>query len=118
MIFFNINRILAIKGITKPYTYFMSIGYSRGSASQLAGNKMRSFTLTSIEKLCTQLNCTPNDLFEFIPNATQKLPDDHALNQLKREQKVEEINKLLNNLPMDKIRELAELVSKENPANS
>ncbi len=113
MIIFNLNRLLRIKGVTKPYSYLMSIGYSSSTASQIARNQVRSFTLTSIEKMCTQLNCTPNDLFEYIPPSAQKLPDDHALNTLKREQNLEEINKLLSNLSMEKIRELSELVSKE-----
>jgi transcriptional regulator with XRE-family HTH domain len=91
----------------------MSIGYSSSTASQIARNQVKSFTLTSIEKMCTQLNCTPNDLFQYIPSSAQKLPDNHALNTLIREDKVEEINKLLNNLSMDKIRELAALVTNE-----
>jgi hypothetical protein len=48
----------------------------------------------------------PNDLFDFVPAATESLPLDHALWGLKKDAAVEEVNKLLNELPMEKIEEL------------
>ena len=113
MITFNLPRLLKIKGVTRPFSYFMSIGYSRGSASKMSQNTEQGFTLTKLERYCIDFNCTPNDLFDFHPNPKQNLPPDHALYQLNREDNTEEINTLLHELPIEKIRELAQLVKKE-----
>lgn len=113
MLLFNLPRLLKIKGVTKPFSYFMSLGYSRGTASKMAQNREQGFTLTKLERYCTDFNCTPNDLFEFHPNANQKLKPDHPLFQLKREDNATQINALLSELPLEKIIELAALVQKE-----
>ena len=113
MLTFNLPRLLKIKGINKPFSYFMSIGYSRGTASKMAQNREMGFTLTKIERYCIDFNCTPNDLFEFHPETKFQLKPDHPLFQLKREDNATEINALLNDLPLEKIIELAALVKKE-----
>jgi len=41
------------------------------------------------------------------------VPPEHPLQALKREDNTNEINTLLHNLPIEKIRELAQLVIKE-----
>src|SRR4051812_39822003 len=111
MIIFNLPRLLRTKGITKPFSHFMSLGYSRGCASKMAGNHERSFTLDKLEKYCIHFNCTPNDLFDFHPGVKHQLNPDHPLYQLKREDNSEEINALLHQLPLEKIRELTELIN-------
>ena len=113
MLTFNLPRLLKIKGITKPFSYFMSIGYSRGTASKMAQNLERGFTFDKLERYCIDFNCTPNDLFDFYPNTSKSLPDNHPFFQLKREDNTAAINALLHELPYEKIKELAELVQKE-----
>jgi DNA-binding Xre family transcriptional regulator len=113
MIAFNLPRLLQTKGVTKPFTYFMSLGYSRGLASKMARNEERGFTLDKLEKYCIHFNCTPNDLFDYHPDSKNKLAADHPLYQLKREDHSGEIHALLHSLPLDKIRELAEQLKKE-----
>ena len=117
MIRFNLPRLLKIKGITKPFSYFMSLGYSRGTASKMARNLEQGFTLEKLERYCIDFNCTPNDLFEYHPNNKNKLKPDHPLFQLKREDNTNEINALLHELPLEKIKELADLVKKGSNAN-
>lgn len=114
MLTYNLNRIIQLKGISRPFTYFQNLGYPRNLASRLSQNAIRTLSITKIEELCIHLNCTPNDLFEFRPNANKPLPENHALYQLKREDNAEEIVSLLHDLPIEKIRELAALVKSEN----
>jgi DNA-binding Xre family transcriptional regulator len=114
MLYFNLPRILKIRGITHPFSYFMSLGYSRGTASKMTQNRVQTFTIQKLEQYCIQFNCTPNDLFEFIPSTKNPVPPEHPLQALKREDNTNEINTLLHNLPIEKIRELAQLVIKEN----
>ena len=113
MISFNLPRLLKTKGITKPFSHFMSLGYSRGLASRMAGNQERGFTLDKLEKYCIHFNCTPNDLFDYHPDSKNRLAPNHPLYQLKREDNTEEINALLHELPLEKIRELAQLIKTE-----
>lgn len=113
MLTFNLPRLLKIKGVTKPFSYFMKLGYSRGTASKMAQNREMGFTLTKIERYCIDFKCTPNDLFEFHPESKLNLEPNHPLFQLQREDNTSEINALLHELPLEKIKELAELVKKE-----
>jgi dsDNA-specific endonuclease/ATPase MutS2 len=52
----------------------------------------------------------PNDLFEFIPSADETLPKDHALWGLRKDEAIEEVNKMLNELPMEKIEQLYQIL--------
>ena len=113
MLTFNLPRLLKIRGVTKPFSYFMKLGYSRGTASKMAQNREMGFTLTKIERYCIDFKCTPNDLFEFHPEKKLNLEPDHPLYQLKREDNATEINALLHNLPLEKIIQLAALIKKE-----
>lgn len=81
MLIFNLKRALTIRGVKYATTFFMKHGYSRAVASSLAG--MTTVPPKHLEKLCLMLNCTPNDLFDWIPDAEHDKPD-YALYELKR----------------------------------
>lgn len=49
-------------GITK-YTLIYKMGFSAYTITNLKRNK--SITMNTLEKLCTVLQCTPNDIIEF-----------------------------------------------------
>ena len=51
------------KGIT-TYTLIYKEGFSAYTITNLRRNK--SITMNTMEKLCSTLNCTPNDIVEFI----------------------------------------------------
>lgn len=50
------------RGIT-TYTLIYKLGFSPNTISNLKHNK--SITIYTLEKLCTVLDCTPNDVLEF-----------------------------------------------------
>lgn len=56
-------RTMQEKGITK-YTLIYKLGFSAYTITNLKRNK--SITMNTLEKLCTVLKCTPNDIVEFI----------------------------------------------------
>ena len=111
MLYFNLPRLLRQKGIVKPFSYFLSLGYSRTTASKMATNQVISFTVSKLEQYCIEMNCTPNDLFDYHPNSSSNIGGDHPLNELIRDDVTNEINALLHNLPMKKIKELAALIN-------
>lgn len=106
MIKFNIKRLLKIKGISEPNKYFIKRGHSSSYAYHLIRDKQRSVSFEKLEMLCMDFNCTPNDLLDYIPSPGQNLSEDHALNKLSKNDAVAQVNKLLHELPMEKIEKL------------
>ncbi len=51
------------KGIT-TYTLIYKLGFSAYTVTNLRRNK--SITMNTLEKLCTVLNCTANEVVEFV----------------------------------------------------
>ncbi len=51
------------KGIT-TYTLIYKLGFSAYTITNLRRNK--SITMNTLEKLCSAMQCTPNDIIEFI----------------------------------------------------
>lgn len=51
------------RGVT-TYTLIYKKGFSAYTITNLRRNK--SVTMNTLEKLCTVLDCTPNDVIEFI----------------------------------------------------
>ncbi len=51
------------RGIT-TYTLIYKLGFSAYTITNLRRNK--SITMNTLERLCNVLNCTPNDIVEFI----------------------------------------------------
>ena len=51
------------RGVT-TYTLIYKLGFSAYTITNLKRNK--SITMNTLEKLCTSLNCTPNEIVAFI----------------------------------------------------
>ena len=51
------------RGVTK-YTLIYKMGFSAYTITNLKRNK--SITMNTLEKLCKVLQCTPNDIIEFM----------------------------------------------------
>ncbi|MBQ8830791.1 MAG: helix-turn-helix transcriptional regulator [Oscillospiraceae bacterium] len=56
-------RTMKEKGVTK-YTLIYKKGFSAYTITNLKRNK--SITMNTLERLCKVLECTPNDIIEFI----------------------------------------------------
>ncbi|WP_447635545.1 helix-turn-helix domain-containing protein [Flavobacterium microcysteis] len=106
MIKLNLKPIFKMKGITKPVKYLMEKGHSGSYANSVVNDRILSIPFRKLEQFCIDFNCTPNDLFDFIPENDQKLADDHALYSISKGDAIGEIHKLLNELPVSKIQEL------------
>jgi DNA-binding Xre family transcriptional regulator len=106
MLRLNLDRIFKVKGITKTNQFLINLGNSDGYASQLVHGRSVSIRFDKLEMLCKALNCTPNDLFDFTDDGKIPLQEGHALHSISRNDAIEEVNQLLNDLPMEKIEEL------------
>lgn len=64
MIYINIKEILKEKKRTK-YWLIKEMGCSYQAMSAVMDNHTKGIKFDTIEKLCTILECTPNDLIKF-----------------------------------------------------
>jgi DNA-binding Xre family transcriptional regulator len=110
MMYLNFARIFKLRGIRYPYSYLKTLGYSGGYATKLTNNRVTELNINRLEKFCKDFNCTPNDIAEYRPNTKDAIPKDHALNALIREDLTQEIDALINALPVEKIHQLRDII--------
>jgi hypothetical protein len=110
MLYFNFSRILKIKGIARPFSYFLSLGYSGNMATRLANNRVGQMNIAMLERICRDLNCTPNDIIDFRPSANSTLPKDHALHSLTKTEITNEVLEKINTLPLEKIQQIHDVI--------
>lgn len=110
MLILNLNRMMSVRGIDRVYNFLASNGFVHSTASKMANDKLASIKPSQIGKLCVLLNCTPNDLFDWQPDAKNQLPEDHALNALVREEIAPDLKKLLRGIPVERIGEVENLL--------
>lgn len=58
-------EIMEKQGIT-TYTLINKLGFNPRTVNNLKHN--RGITVYTLERLCVVLNCTPNDILDFIPD--------------------------------------------------
>lgn len=109
MMYFNIARLLEMRGIDQPYRFFRKHGFVSQTASNLTNNVIGRVTLDQMEKLCFILNCTPNDLFDWRPSENISVSESHALHSLKKE-KTPSVAQMVKDLPVEKLSKLHEFI--------
>lgn len=65
MIRLNALPLLEKKGKSK-YWLYKQLGMSYQNFSKMVNNQTKSIQYDNIEALCLLLDCTPNELFEFV----------------------------------------------------
>ncbi len=103
MLFTNLNRAFALRGIDKPSEVLLKHGISRPTISRLLRNETEGINFRHLEIICTVLNCTPNDLFEWKPGANVNLPENHSLHALRRTEKTRSLKEMIGDVPMEKL---------------
>jgi hypothetical protein len=64
-----------------------------------------------VEKLCVALNCTPNDSYEWTPDAKTVLPEAHSLNAPNKGEGVKNLRELVKDIPSDTLRLIESLLN-------
>lgn len=109
MLYLNIKRAMRLRGIDQHYHLLLKLGFAPSTARSFLGGEIISIKLEQIEALCLALNCTPNDLLDWKPDASQSVAETHSMNNLKRTPD-KDLPKLLNEIPIDKFEEIIELL--------
>lgn len=112
MLKLELDRFFQAKGIMRTHKFIMDIGNSAGYASKLINGNAVSIPFDKLELLCVHFNCTPNDLFNYIPSSDKVLTATHALHKIAKTESIGKINKLLHELPMEKLEELYRTLEK------
>ena len=113
MLTFNFTRIFKSRGIDKPFSYLVKLGYSDNFATRIVNNRIERLNLKDIERLCELFQCTPNDFIEWIPSTKDLKNDNHPLLTLKRTDKVVQLTKIINSIPLDKLKDIETMIKDE-----
>jgi DNA-binding Xre family transcriptional regulator len=114
MLQINLTRIFKARGIEQPYKYLVQNGFVPFTAHKYKNGKVDHIRLDHIEKLCTLLNCTPNDILEWRPDDLLDDRANHPLQKIRTRDKKLEIGKLLNNFSLEKLEEIEKLLISHN----
>ncbi|HEX3006829.1 MAG TPA: helix-turn-helix transcriptional regulator [Bacteroidales bacterium] len=112
MLRLRLRYLFNSKGISNPYSYMRKLRFSSNVATRLLNDYADRIELSRLEVLCTKLNCTPNDLLEYIPSPENPLYPGHSLEKLIRNEKEFSIVGELNHLSVDQIKEVEQFISK------
>ncbi|MBN2614208.1 MAG: helix-turn-helix transcriptional regulator [Bacteroidales bacterium] len=113
MLKYNFERAFRARGIEKPYRFLRQSGVYSQLASKIHNNAATTMKLKTLEHLCLTLHCTPNDVMEWIPDAKDKVADDHPMTKLMRNDKIFNLTQTLNSVPLDKLERLEKIINNE-----
>ena len=111
MLYFNIKRVLDLRGIDKPYSFLVKNGFVSQTATNIINNRLQRITPQQLEKLCLLLRCTPNDLIDWKPGANSVVPENHPIRALTKEKAPPPISEMVKDLPVEKLGELEAIIN-------
>lgn len=110
MLIFNPNKMFALRGIDKPYSFLVKNGFTSTMASDLINIRKPLIRTEYLQKICILLNCTPNDLYEWKPDNTTNLPENHPLKALQKPD-YPKISEIIKDFPVEKLSEVQNLLN-------
>lgn len=113
MLKLNIQKVADIRGKNNLFTFLRKLGISYNVAYRYSSGEALAISFRHLEPICTALNCTPNDIIEWIPSANTTNTENHPLNALLNNNQSKNFKQLLQNLPLEKLNEIARIISEE-----
>ena len=110
MLIYNFDKVFKARSIERPFTFLLQAGFSNSFATKVKNNRVKRLSLDFLERLCFSLNCTPNDFTDWIPDKDQKVDKSHALYELKRTDKILDLTRTLNLMPLSKLEQIERLL--------
>jgi DNA-binding Xre family transcriptional regulator len=111
MLYFNLRQICKARGIESPNAFLVKAGFQSTAAQNLLNNDTGNFKLSHIDKLCTILNCTPNELLIWSPNPGEKLEDTHPITKLKKQNTDLNWQDTIKTIPLDQLGEIVKIIN-------
>ncbi len=104
------SRGFNMRGIKNPVAFMIKNGINRSRASNLYRGNVAFVKLEHLEKLCSLLRCTPNDLLSWTPDTRTTIDKDHPLQALNREGRAKNLTELTAKLPLEKLSQLESII--------
>jgi len=119
MLYFNIPKLFKLRNISKPRIFLSQNGFTYSQAKNLATYRRSNISVNVVEKLCLALNCTPNDLLEWIPSKDSQVPENHPLHALKPSETLD-LDELLKDIAPSQIPQIKKAIqqAKQNPLSN
>ncbi len=109
MLTLYLSPLLNARGIERPFAWLRKQGFTHNTAHRLLKQPV-VMNLAYLEKLCSLLQCTPNDLLLFTPSAHTPLPAAHPLNGLVKKAEKENVAQQLRSLPLPQLDKVLDLI--------
>ena len=111
MLYFNVRRVMEMRGIAKPFAFLLRNGFIRSTAVNFMNGNAELVKVAHIQKLCLLLNCTPSDLFDWQQTAkSPALDETQALKSLAREKSVPTLSEIVKDLSIEKVEEISAMI--------
>jgi len=113
MIRYDLLKICKARGIDRPYSFFKAHGFSDTFASNVKNDKVTSMRLSTLEKVCVLLYCTPHDLMEWIPDKASTVSSDHPIRVLQSDRGLPDMTSVFESIPLEKLNQIKEFIDRE-----
>jgi DNA-binding Xre family transcriptional regulator len=110
MLKINVRKVMEARGIFTPYKFMVKNGFTPTTATKISNGDVEYLRLEYIERLCSLLNCLPNDLFEWTPTDRKDDVPNHPLQAIRKSDNSLNLPEILKGLPMDKLRQVEEML--------
>lgn len=67
MLYLNLKRVMRLRGIDNHYKLLVDLGFAPATVRNFLGSGVRRIDFEHLERICLALNCTPNDVLEWLP---------------------------------------------------
>jgi len=113
MFYCNPKKMFELRNIANPYATMVKWGLSYNTAWRIYQGQVSRIDLAHIERLCINLNCTPNDIIEWYPQKdAPKLPN-HPLQALRPKTDAPSLGQMLSDFPVEKLEELGKFIQEQ-----
>jgi DNA-binding Xre family transcriptional regulator len=111
MLHYNLNNLFKARNIKEPNRFLVKHGISSNIAHRLVAGQTDKISLKILEKLCRALNCTPNDIYRFVPNNDTDKSERLALNKIAHTDSDYPDTTGIANIPLEKLSEIANIIN-------
>lgn len=112
MLILNVKALLESRGHGQPQAFLRGHGFSNYTLCRIFTNKTVSITYATLEKLCLLCQCTPDELFVWVPDEGTPVPPEHPMHKLKPKPKVANPVERIKRLSPAKLKELQEVLDR------
>ena len=113
MLKLSTKHLFAAKAIVSPQGYLRRYGFSSYMANDIVKEKVKSFKLDAMERLCLTLNCTPHDILVWEPDAKIAEPNKFELSKLIRQREIIKLSDQLRGLTIEEIEDVNRYVAEK-----